>query len=45
MLSDAHRRHLSDIPLPVPAQRELANIFTEDRYQRLPDPVAKAISA
>lgn len=45
MLSDAQRRHLSDILIPVSSQRELANIFTEDQRRRLPYPVAKAMSA
>ena len=39
MLSDAQKRHLSDILQPVSPPRELANIFTEDQRRRLLDVV------
>ena len=45
MLSDAQRRHLSDILILISSQREPATIFVEDQRRRLSDPVAKAVSA
>ena len=39
MLTDAQKRHLSDILQPVSPPRELHNVYTEDQRRRLLDVV------